>query len=165
MPKGHEKDILPIDLACTFVVIIAAWQVAHCIDANYWFNRNLAIISNIEAHFLRPEDGRTVHPYIGQHRAAWPLVDHLAIQAMLGGVFALLVVVYHCCTRVLPGLQQPWSHFEVLRAMPYVVLVAEIVVLWRWGKGQITKYNKFTLDAPGPKHATSPPSPELGNLA
>lgn len=160
-----EKKILPVDLACAFVVIIAAWQVAHCVDANYWFNRNLAIISNIEAHFLRQDDARTVHPYIGQHRPAWPLLDHLGIQAMLGGAFALLVVGYHFATRVWPGIAQPWSHFEASRTLPYLVLAAAVLVIWCWGSGQIDKYKRFSLQAPGPTILASSPSASVNPVA
>jgi hypothetical protein len=42
-----EKKVISLDVACALVVLISAWLVAHTIDANYWFNRNLAIISNI----------------------------------------------------------------------------------------------------------------------
>jgi hypothetical protein len=35
-----EKHVLPIDLACSLMVVICAWVTAHVIDANNWFARN-----------------------------------------------------------------------------------------------------------------------------
>lgn len=79
-----EKQIVSLDFASTLVVIIAAWLVAHAIDANYWFNRNMAIVSNIERQFFRPTDLCLIHSYFGGHRKAGPLLDHLLVQASLG---------------------------------------------------------------------------------
>ncbi len=41
-----EKGVIPLDVAVSIVVVIAAWLIAHVIEASYWYNRNLVIIAN-----------------------------------------------------------------------------------------------------------------------
>ena len=45
----------PIDLWVAVTVLLVGWVIAQLYDAAYWYNRNLAIISNIEREFLRRE--------------------------------------------------------------------------------------------------------------
>lgn len=51
-----EKDIIPIDIAVALIVVLCAWMYAHMLDGGYWYNRNLAMISNIERQFLVKSD-------------------------------------------------------------------------------------------------------------
>jgi hypothetical protein len=51
-----EKKVISLDVASVLMVLIAGWLVAHVVDANYWYNRNLAIIANIERQFLNATD-------------------------------------------------------------------------------------------------------------
>src|SRR5437773_7456899 len=86
-----EKRVVSLDFASALMVVIAAWLAAHVIDANYWYNRNLAIIVNIERQFLTVEDLRLIHPYFGSPRRT-TILDHLKIQAVLaGGVYILVI--------------------------------------------------------------------------
>src|SRR5688572_26301844 len=64
-----EKDVVSLDVATALVVLIAGWLLAHLHDAAYWYNRNLAIIANIERQFLGQGDLRDIHYYWGSHRA------------------------------------------------------------------------------------------------
>ena len=45
-----EKNIIPIDYACSLMIILCAWLLANLYDSSYWYNRNLVIIANIERH-------------------------------------------------------------------------------------------------------------------
>lgn len=58
-----EKKIVSADYACSLMVLLSAWLVAHAIDATAWFNRNLAIIANIERQFLVDNDAKEIHHY------------------------------------------------------------------------------------------------------
>ena len=42
-----EKNIIPMDYACTLMVTLCAWLFANLYDAPYWYNRNLVIIAPI----------------------------------------------------------------------------------------------------------------------
>ena len=143
-----EKKVLPVDLACALLVLICAWVGAHVIDANYWFARNLVIITNIERQFLSANDGKLIHPYFLTHRKP-TVLDHLAVQAWLAvGVF-VLVVGWHFCTRVAPGLSAPWSNFEGARSLPYIVSTAAALLLVQFRNKQKTSYRKLLKESPG----------------
>src|SRR6266478_1519931 len=75
-----EKHALPPDLASSLVVLLSAWFIAHTYDANTWFNRNLAIVTNIERQFLRAEDSTQIHYYFTKHRDPENMLDHLLVQ-------------------------------------------------------------------------------------
>jgi hypothetical protein len=99
-----EKNIIPIDYACSLMVMLSAWLIAHLYDASYWYNRNLVIIANIERQFLTASDLKDIHYYFGKHRAKSAMLTHLKIQYWLGTGIALLFTCYHFATRVLPGI-------------------------------------------------------------
>jgi hypothetical protein len=172
-----EKQIISLDFASTLVVIIAAWLVAHAIDANFWFNRNLAIVSNIERQFLRPNDLCLIHGYFKEHRKAGPLLDHLLVQASLGFAVCGAVLLYHFSQRVAPGLGSPWRNLQIERALPYVTAVLAIPMLIRWHRTQTQKYRDFQRDSPGvlvaeptdcgvhPFHAGRKPTPHAGTTS
>src|SRR6266446_406966 len=109
---------ISLDLASTIIAGTAAWLLAHLVDANYWYSRNLAIIVNIERQFLTASDLRLIHPYFKEHRAH-SFLDHLAIQACLGIGLWATVLAYHFWHRVLPGIGAPWSTFDLPCAAPY----------------------------------------------
>lgn len=143
-----EKKVLPIDLACSLLVIICAWVGAHVVDANYWFARNLVIITNIERQFLLAKDRHEIHPYFAEHRKP-TVLDHLAIQAWLAAGVYLLVVGWHFCTRVLPGFSSPWHELQLSRALPYIVTLIAGLLLAFLVRKQRRSYQALLKDSPG----------------
>jgi len=142
-----EKKLLSLDWAVTVVVLVAAWQVAHTIDAGYWYNRNLAIISNIERQFLEATDTANIHPYFAERRPP-KLLDHLKIQFAFGTAVALLVLAYHFSRQVLPGIHAPWSTFDFRKAIPYLTFVVCCGFLSGLHRHQTQKYTKNFLQSP-----------------
>jgi hypothetical protein len=116
-----EKNIIPIDFACSLMILLSAWLIANLYDASYWYNRNLAIIANIERQFLKSADLKEIHYYFGQHRKKSAMFTHLKIQYALGLGIAVLFVCYHFVLRVLPGIHEPIRNFEFTRSLPYLV--------------------------------------------
>ena len=53
-----EKNVISSDIATSIIILLCAWLYAHLVDSGYWYNRNLAIIANIERQFLKKEDLR-----------------------------------------------------------------------------------------------------------
>ena len=143
-----EKNVLPIDLACSLLVIICAWVGAHVVDANYWFARNLVIITNIERQFLFAEDRCQIHPYFAEHRRP-TVLDHLAVQAWLAAGVYLLVVGWHFCTRVVPGFRSPWHDLQFSRSLPYVVTLVAGLLLACFIRKQRRSYQALLRDSPG----------------
>jgi hypothetical protein len=78
-----EKQIISLDIAVTFIVVIAIWVLAHVYDAAYWYNRNLVMIANIERQFLKPSDLKEIHYYWGKHRDKSSMLTHLRLQRAL----------------------------------------------------------------------------------
>jgi hypothetical protein len=144
-----EKNVISIDLAIALLVLVCVWQIAHLYDAGYWYNRNLAIIANIEKLFLTSADLRDVHYYFGSHRPENPMIAHLRIQYFLGMGIATLVVAYHFLTRVWPGFGESMNSFEPTRTLPYVVGIVGICYLWRLRNQRNKSYTEFLKNSPG----------------
>jgi hypothetical protein len=144
-----EKNIIPIDLASSLLVLISAWLIAHLFDANSWYNRNLAIIANIERQFLKPEDVCHIHYYFSEHRKSWSLLDQFQIQLGFGVGIYLLVIIYHFVTRVLPGIGQPASNFQFSRSLPYLISILSFIVLVLLRRKQMKAYEVFLQKSPG----------------
>jgi len=144
-----EKGIVSFDLATATIVGISAWLVGHTYDAHTWFNRNLAIIANIERQFLRSEDEKHIHYYFKEHRSASRPIAHLALQQAFGVGVASLVLIYHFIERVLPGVGQPWRNFDPARTLPYLMFVVSLVWLMVFRRRQIRTLEQFYRRSPG----------------
>lgn len=146
---AQDKDKPLNDYACALVVLLCGWLAATTLDASNWFNRNLAIINNVERLFLTSADLKLVHPFFGAHRPAGRLAKHFHIQLLLSGSVCLLVLTYHFLERVHPGFSLPWSSFQFSRALPYLltpIVVVALALLQRHYQGKDTD---FQQDAPG----------------
>ncbi len=126
-----EKKILSFDWAATILILAAAWQCAHSIDASNWYNRNIAIIGNIEREFLTSEDQAKIHPYFGELREP-SMIDHLRIQSYLGIAVGVLVLIYHFDVEVVPGFHSPWSAFDWHKTVPYLAFGACAGIILRF---------------------------------
>jgi hypothetical protein len=67
----------------------------------------------------------------------------------LGVGIAAIVLAYHFWVRVSPGLEAPWSRFDVVRALPYVVLLGGVVYLAYLSKNRADSYAEFLRNSPG----------------
>jgi hypothetical protein len=144
-----EKKILPLDIAASLVVLVGIWLLAHLQDAAYWYNRNLAIIANVERQFLNQKDLRDIHYYFGKHRKVNKMLTHLKIQYFFGVSVVVLVGLYHFIDRVLPGIGAPWENFEPQRSLPYVFTIAGVILLvCLWAKRK-KDYKEFLDNSPG----------------
>lgn len=142
------KNVLPADLACSLLVVVCAWVGAHVIDANYWFARNLLIITNIERQFLSSEDLRRIHPYFQNHRKP-SVLDHLLVQGCLAASVFLLILGWHFFTRVIPGVRLPWCDFQPFRSLPYIVTAVSVVLLILFKRKEKRSYEVLLSNAPG----------------
>lgn len=144
-----EKQVISLDVAAALIVLIAAWLIGHLYDASYWYNRNLIIIANIERQFLVQTDLRDVHYYFGKHRKKGTMIIHLQIQYALALGIGFIVLLFHFFSRVERGLESPWSAFEPLRTLPYVVLILTAIALWRLKLHREKAYTEFLGNSPG----------------
>lgn len=161
-----EKNVLPLDYATSFVIIMSAWLVAHSYVASNWFNRNQAIIVNIERQFLKRSDLQEIHPYFMEHRKAGDMVTHVRIQQMLGIGIAFLILIYHFLNQVLPAIGKAFSGSTFCQAflsllssvctahglsklLPYVTAITSFILLCNVRRHAIEEEGKLIREAPG----------------
>jgi hypothetical protein len=120
------------------------------LDAAWWFNRNLIIVTNIERQFLKEQDLQDVHYYFGRHREP-NLLDHYKIQLWFGVVVTGFVVLYHLFARILPGLwnSRAIEFIDLLRCVPYIALMVCLFVLRKLYIHQQKEYRKLRDQSPG----------------
>jgi hypothetical protein len=146
---AQDKDKPLNDFACTLAVLLCGWLAATTLDASNWFNRNLAIITNVERLFLTPADLQYVHPYFGSHRPPGQHAHHFLIQLWLAGAVGALILCYHFVERVCPGLSLPLSNFQLPRALPYILTLVVVVVLALLQRHFLKKDKQFQQKSPG----------------
>jgi hypothetical protein len=145
-----EKQIMPLDLAASLIIILCAWLYAHMLDAGYWYNRNLVIIANIERQFLHQSDLKKIHYYFGGHRSKKNrMISHLRIQAGLGVAVGALVLLFHFLDRVVPGIESPISEFDPMRVLPYLTAGACIGFCVYFRRNRQAAYVTFVTNSPG----------------
>jgi hypothetical protein len=85
-----DTQVITLDLATSILILLCAWLCLHLLDASYRYNRNPAIIANIECRFLAESDLKEIHYYFVSHRPNSGMIKHLKIQQMLGVGLGLL---------------------------------------------------------------------------
>lgn len=151
-----EKNVISIDIATSIIVILCFWLFAHMLDAGYWYNRNLAIISNTERQFLEISDLKNIQYYFGMHRSKNnKMITHLRVQAALGWGILVLVILYHFVERILPGIKAAHAEIDPVRGLPYLFLVAGLAYGgWLW-RDRDASYSNFVTNSPGIEIDTS----------
>lgn len=148
-----DQQILSLDFGVTLIVILCAWLIAHLIDAGYWYNRNLAMISNIERLFLTKQDEYDVQYYFVRPRQDNRMITHLKIQWWLGVGIAAVVLVYHIADRLVPSWRSGLATTDWKAAlwllMPYAVGVIAGVLLLRLQNRRNESYRLFLEKSPG----------------
>jgi hypothetical protein len=144
-----EKNILSADLASAVIVLLCGWLYAHLVDSAYWYNRNLAIIANIERQFLKESDLREIHYYFGKHRPNNKMITHLRIQQTLGIGLGGLVLVYHFMVRIWPGMMLRSGSFDPVRTIPYLIAIAAFFYGRYVMKARDSDYQEFITNSPG----------------
>lgn len=140
-----EKEIITLDIAASIIVITAVWLVQHVIDASYWYNRNLAIIANIEKQFLLAADQKEIHYYFGAHRPKNKMISHLKIQLSLALMLTFLILIFHSYVVIWPKI----CDLEVLNFFPITITILGAVWCYNSQKTNNQKYAEFIIESPG----------------
>jgi hypothetical protein len=143
-----EKNVLPVDIAISLIVLLGMWLLAHLYDASYWYNRNLVIIANIERQFLTVGDLNDIHYYFSSHRK-YKMISHFQVQYALGIGIVALVMAYHFFTRVLPGFGSGLDLFDPLRTLPYLTALGAVLFLVVFAIKKDESYREFLANSPG----------------
>jgi hypothetical protein len=143
-----EKGLVPIDFSLAIVLLVITWFALNVLECSYWYNRNLCIIANIERQFLIVDDLRNIQYYFGSHRPN-KMISHLQNQMFLAICLSATVLAYHFFDRVVPGLKESISQFDLVRALPYGVAGVCGMVLLRTQRQRNVDYKEFLDHSPG----------------
>lgn len=152
------QGFIPIDIAEALIILLVGWLIATLYDSAYWYNRNLAIIANIERQFLTKTDLRLIHYYFGEHRTKYSMLTHMRIQWGLGVGIGAGVLLHHFLTQALPMnpyVYTPATPFRVEVIFPY--LAATFAFVWGYivRKHRIKSYEEFIKNSPGKRVDTT----------
>src|SRR5690242_5493680 len=143
-----EKEGVPTAYAVILSLLVIAWVVEHLHDSNFWYNRNLVMITNIERVFLTPNDVDFIHPYFAAHRKKGSFLTHLQVQRHYALAVAVLVVLYFLAKSVLPSLNSESpidpAKWIALGAFAFVI-IRDRVLLRRYDR----KYEEYLNISPG----------------
>jgi hypothetical protein len=142
-----EKNVVNIDVASAIVVIICSWLVANAYITNAWFNRNQAIISNIERQFLRREDLKVIHPYFMSRRPVGKMVEHIQLQRVLGIFLGVGVLIGDFVLEVWPYIHHLCS-LELRHVLPYLVAILGAIGVLYFRAKSLEGERKFLADCP-----------------
>ncbi len=144
-----EKDVIPLDIASVILVLVCGLSIAIVIESNFWYNRNLVIIANIERQFLKESDAIDIHFYFTKHRKNNAYIDMMIIQIIFVVILVCVVLIYHFSVEVLPFMKLEASNFVPIKATPYLVFLISLVLLLSFHKKRIKNYNSFKDNSPG----------------
>jgi ABC-type multidrug transport system permease subunit len=77
------------------------------------------------------------------------MISYFRVQAGLATAIALLVLMFHFVTRVVPGFSAPWSGFEAARVLPYISAIGAVVVCLVFAADRQRSYANFLSNSPG----------------
>lgn len=145
-----NKEGIPTAYAVLLAIFVSAWVVEHLYDSNYWYNRNLVMITNIERVFLTDSDLDHIHPYFAEHRSSNSFLAHLKIQRNYTVGLVLGIMLYFTFRDVVPTIDfdRPIKWLDVL---PYA---ATLWLFWKIGSVSDTyagKYLDYLKISPGIK--------------
>ena len=146
------RDIVSIDIAVALIIVLVGWLIANLYDSAYWYNRNLAIIANIERQFLRQTDLIHIHYYFGIHRSKKSVMTHIRIQWWFGLIIGGLVLLYHIFTEVLKTClftSNPTVPLRLELSLPYIALIVIFIFTLLFRINRIRSYEAFIKNSPG----------------
>jgi hypothetical protein len=145
-----EKGVIPLSIAVSLILLVATWLLLHVIDASYWYNRNLAMIANIERQFLKDTDKNEIHYYFTKHRPNNAMISHLKIQRLLALAVAALVLVFHFTVDILPAIQNSCIfELSILNLFPYIIALLSTLYCIKFQGKKNNNYLEFLANSPG----------------
>lgn len=144
-----EKGLISLDIATIVIILICTWFIRLIIDSNYWYNRNLAIISNIEKEFLLNSDLKDVQHYFSGKRDKNSFLSNYKTHLLLGIGISVIMILTHFVIRIFPGFFQDFSNFQWTPVFPYLILSWCIFSIVKFQKKQSMKYSEFIDFSPG----------------
>ena len=156
--SAGQQGYLPIPVAVFTAFLVCFWGLDNVIDANYWANRAIAFLANVEAVYFYKDEQSVFNPYAGLH-PPYKLMDSLKVQfqAVVGIVIATIIFfVIHIAQRTsnfstFGVTVSKGSYIKVgIWLTPVLLFVALLYrTLSQW-KGRVSDYLRFVKESPGP---------------
>ncbi|QPC97766.1 hypothetical protein [Qipengyuania soli] len=143
-----EENGFPLALAILLFYGVCLWAIDHIHDSNFWYNRNLVMITNIERIFLTKDDLKLIHPYFASHRKKGSFLEHLSIQRNYIKLSAILAFFYFAFLKIIPTLSFS-ACLDLIKVLPVIGLA---VIIWRdqeRKKFYDEKYQEYLNISPG----------------
>jgi len=155
-----EKNVVGVDFATGAMIVICFWLMANAYVASEWFNRNQAIISNVERQFLYLQDEKEINPFFLKPRDAGKMESHIRVQWLLGAALAIAVLVRHLFVEVVPTFRFSLNidDLDWNKTVPYLALLGGVVAVWKIRSDGLAAERKFRDDCPGKDRQNIPAS-------
>lgn len=138
-----KSSLLPLDFSVSLIVLLCGWLFSHCEDASAWYNRNHAIICEIENQFLTNGELGRIKNLFGNPRQDNKMVRHFRLQKMLGLGIMITVIMYHLTVELVPALKVGITTTSIPNWLPYLALVFSLYYPATIKKSADTKYQKL----------------------
>ena len=149
-----EKKVISPNIAVSILIAVCAVTIAMIVEANFWYNRNLVIIANIERQFLEDNDAEEIHYYFLQHRKDNAYLAMMKLQIIFVSIILAIVLIYHLAAVVAPTFSFKNS-FNLAQCLPYIVLSICTVWLLIFNGQRKKDYNTFRQNSPGKDMTTA----------
>lgn len=143
-----EKKVISPDIAVAIIIAVCELSIAIIIESNFWYNRNLVMVANIERQFLNDDDAEKIHYYFLEHRENNAYLDMMVMQIIFVFIILLIVLLYHFLDVILPFLS-PKNPFDFVKMIPYAVTIGGGIWLYWFHRKRRTDYNDFKRNSPG----------------
>lgn len=137
-----EKYNISIWLTSLLLIVYMVWMIAHLIDGNHWFQRNLHIITNIEKNFLTKDDINLIHNYFSKNIKSNKMIESFKIQIILASVIWILMLMYLYYKATL-------TLSLCLFFIYFLISVILVILLRIYYKSNCKKIEKLINDSPG----------------
>lgn len=140
---GFER--FPLRVLVLVCLAATSWGILTVVDANFWFNRNLKIVSNIE-RMIAPYvyDKRIIPPYYGRPSFQYFMTYRTMIR--LFSIVVLAVLLWATYANKSPDGQQQYQTWALI----YIGEVALCIWVFVEDYMRRNNYAKFSSDATGP---------------
>lgn len=136
-----KDNLFSLDMAASVALIACIWLLVHVYDSSFWYNRNIAIIDNIEKQFLRQDESGVMKSFFSESHPKGVYLSH-CVQRALGISVAVLVLGFQFYETILPILLGR-TDFEVLNSAPWVIAACGILIWAIKSYSNIKKYDEF----------------------
>jgi hypothetical protein len=143
-----ESKGFPLAIGILLLMLVCFWALEHIHDSNFWYNRNLVMITNIERVFLTEDDIDLVHPYFASHRKSGSFLTHLEIHRNYIKITALGSLAYFLNDEIIPYFSA-YNDISLLKIMPFAVFAVLIARDIHLTEKYEKKYQDYLAISPG----------------